>query len=54
MVDEAESMGDFRLGTDVEVGMWHYTNELNVSTRTTVMKKNCVPISEEIFMIMRG
>jgi hypothetical protein len=50
----AQFVGDFVIGADVGVGIWQFTSEYNVSTRTTVMTKNCVPISEEIFMVERG
>jgi hypothetical protein len=52
--DETEYIGDFVLGTDIPVGIWQFTSPFNLSTRTTVLKKNCVPISEEIYMTKNG
>ena len=43
-------MGEHRLGTDIPVDLWQFNGPFNVSMKTTVIQKNCVPVTEEVYM----
>ena len=38
------------MGTEVPVDLWQFNGPFNVSMKTTVIQKNCVPITEEVYM----
>jgi hypothetical protein len=48
--ENADYLGEFRLGTDVPVDLWQFNGPFNVSMKTTVIQKNCIPVTEEVYM----
>ena len=54
LTDEAEFLGDYTLGTELRVGIWQITSSFNLTTRTTVIESNCIPVSEEIYLAKGG
>lgn len=48
--DQAEYMGEFMLGTDESVDLWQFSGPYNITMKTTVIQKNCVPVTEEVYM----
>lgn len=49
--EHATHEGEFRLGAvDVPVDVWQFNGPFNVSMKTTVIQKNCVPVTEEVYM----
>ncbi|KAI0233853.1 hypothetical protein LSAT2_015941, partial [Lamellibrachia satsuma] len=54
LADDATYMGIRVLGANIPVVNWQFTGPFNISLKTTVVQKNCVPLSEEIYMAKEG
>ncbi|KAK2178213.1 hypothetical protein NP493_553g00006 [Ridgeia piscesae] len=52
--ENAQYMGMRVLGANIPVVNWQFSGPFNISLKTTVVQKNCVPLSEEIYMAKEG
>ena len=48
--EQAEYLGEFLLGADEAVDLWQFSGPYNITMKTTVIQKNCVPVTEEVYM----
>lgn len=48
------SVAEYRLGVDVPVSVWKVSAQNNATLTTTVVKKYCMPLSEETLLVTTG
>jgi len=47
--DYADYLGEFSLGTNLPVDIWQFMDNNNISQKTNVIQRDCVPVSEEVY-----
>jgi len=53
-LDYVEKLGSTQIGGQLPVTIWQFTESGNVTIRTIVTTKSCVPISEDILVNEKG